>query len=273
MSNSRTSVSYDDDPKLHTSLQFPDWVRGIATMGEQLYVVVEGSNEVKIFNSSTLAPQSSFPVTGLSSPCDLTANENLLFVGGRDKIFSVELRDKSVTTWSIGSMWTSLSINKLGNVIVVSSGTKKLYEYTSVGDLLREISLSDDFIHPFRAIQMENDQFLLCQANGTLHRVCLIDNRGNLIKSFGSTQGSGNANLSYPYRLVVDRNGFILVADQSNNRVVLLNKQLEYVKDIIPYSTKLNRIFTLFLDENNGRLYLSDFDNKKLVIFDLGRRI
>ena len=51
--------------------------------------------------------------------------------------------------------------------------------------------------------------------------------------------------LYYPYRLVVDRNGFILVADFWNNRVVLLNKQLEYVKDIIPASTKLN-IFTLF---------------------------
>ena len=124
-----------------------------------------------------------------------------------------------------------------GNVIVVSYGAKKIYEYTSVGALIREIGLSDNFIHPCRAMQVENDRFLLCQADGTLHRVCLIDNQGNLIKSFGSTPGSGNANLTSPYRLVVDRNGFILVADHSNSRVVLLNKQLEYVKDIIQFNS------------------------------------
>ena len=105
-----------------------------------------------------------------------------------------------------------------------------------------------------------------------MHRVCLFDNRGNLIKSFGSTNGAGKAKLSRPYRLIVDRNGFILVADYMNNRVVLLNKQLEYVKDIIPSSMKLNHIFTLFLDEDNGRLYVSDYLNKKLATFDLDAR-
>ena len=248
-------------------------MNGIATLSDQLYVVINGLSELKVFDSSTLAPQPSIPVAGLSDPCDLVANDNLLFVGDPNTIFRVELRDKSVTIWSVGSLWTSLSINKLGNVIVVNRGAMKLYEYTPVGVLVREIGLNNNFIYPFRAMQVENDQFLLCQAAGTLHRVCLIDNRGNLIKSFGSTKGSGNANLSNPYRIVVDRNGFILVADYTNKRVVLLNKQLEYVKDIIPASTKLDGIFTLYLDEKNGRLYLSDNNNKKLVIFDLGRRI
>ena len=112
---------------------------------------------------------------------------------------------------------------------------------------------------------MDGDQFLVCQAGGNdLHRVCLIDNQGNLIKSFGSTDGSGSANLTNPYRLVVDRNGFILVADCPNHRVVLLNKQLEYVKDIIPASMNMSGIFVLFLDEDNGRLYLSDYNNSIL---------
>ena len=148
------------------------------------------------------------------------------------------------------------------------------YEYTSSGELRREIALKGGVVNPYRAVHMDGDQFLVCQAGwNNLQRVCLIDNGGNLIKSFGSTKGSGNANLSGPYRLVVDRNGFILVADYSNNRVVLLNKQLEYVKDIIPTSMKLNKIFTLFLDEDDGRLYVSDTCNKKLAIVALETRV
>ena len=91
---------------------------------------------------------------------------------------------------------------------------------------------------------MDRDQFLVCQAGGNdLHRVCLIDNRGNLIKSFGSIEESGNANLSDPYRLVVDRNGFILVADYSNNRVVLLNKPIGIRKR---YHSSLDEVVWFF---------------------------
>ena len=55
--------------------------------------------------------------------------------------------------------------------------------------------------------------------------------------------------------------------------MVLLNKQLEYVKDIIPTSMKMSYIFTLVLDEDSGRLYVSDYYKKKLAIFDLKTRV
>ena len=253
-------------------------MRGIAVMKERVYVIVNQSNEVQVFNSSTYAPEPSISVLGLSNPYDIAGSENVLHIGSRDgKVFRIELRDKSITSWSVGSGGgsVSLSVNKHGHVTATNHMTNKLYEYTSTGELRREIALRDGVVNPWRAVHMDGDQFLVCQAGGNnKHRVCLIDNRGNLIKSFGSIQGSGNANLSYPYRLVVDRNDFILVADHLNSRVVLLNKQLEYVKDIIPTSMNMSNIFTLFLDEDNGRLYLSDINyNDNLAIFDLDARV
>ena len=272
----RKSVSYVTDAKLRTSIQCSNSVRGVSVLNEQVYVIVKQSNEVQVFNSSTYAPEPSIPVIELSDPCDIAGSENVLHIGSSDgKVYRIELRDKSITCWSVGSSKgsVSLSVNKHRHVIATNHTSNKLYEYTSTGELRREIALKSDMVNPWRAVHMDGDQFLVCQAGGNdLHRVCLFDNRGNLIKSFGSTKRFGNANLSYPYRLVVDRNGFILVADHSNNRVVLLNKQLEYVKDIIPKSMKLNRIFTLFLDEDNGRLYVSDYHNKKLAIFYLDAR-
>ena len=262
MSNFRKSVSYDQDPILHTSIPLSWIVRGIAASGDLLYVVLDGSNEVQVFSSTTLALQSSIPVTGLTHPVDIAANENSLFVGSKGRIYRVELSDKSITSWPVCcNSWTRISINKLGHVIVVIRKENKLNEYTPVGGLLREIGLSHDFDHPYRAIQMKNDQFLVCQAGGILHRVCLIDNKGNLIKSFGSTEGSGNANLTNPYDFTVDRNGVILIADYDNSRVVLLNKQLEYVKDLIPACRQLGKMERLFVDENYGRLYVSSYNN------------
>ena len=264
--------------KLRSSIQCSNYVHGIVAMNEQVYVIVSKLNKVQVFNSSTLAPEPSIPVPGLSAPYDLAGHRNVLHIGSCDgKVYRIELRDKSITSWSVGSYkgLISLSVNKYGHVIATNHTSNNLYEYTSTGELRREIALKDGVVNPWRAAQIDGDQFLVCEDGGGkgFHRVCLTDNRGNLIKSFGSTDGSENANLSNPRRLVVDRNGFILVADHWNKRVVLLNKQLEYVKDIIPTSMKMVNIFTLFLDEDNGRLYVSDYNTMKLAIFDLDTRV
>ena len=275
------SVSYKAVPKLRTSIQCSNLVRGIAVLNERVYVAVYKSNKVQVFNSSTHALEPNIPVPGLSDPFDIAGSGNVLHIGSTNgKIYRIELRDKSITSWSVGSSGgrISLFVNKHEHVIATNHTSNSLYEYTSTGELRREIALKGDSGYLYRAVHMDGDQFLVCQVGGgsifiEFHRVCLVDNRGYLIKSFGSTNGFGNENLSNPYRLVVDRNGFILVADYSNSRVVLLNKQLEYVKDIIPASMKMSRIFTLFLDEDNGRLYVSDYNNKKLAIFDFDARV
>ena len=38
--------------------------------------------------------------------------------------------------------------------------------------------------------------------------------------------------MSWPTYLAIDRNGFILVADRDNNRIVQLNSLLEYISEI-----------------------------------------
>ena len=250
MSTSGKSVSYETDPKLRNSIQCSNCVQGIVALNEQVYVIVSNSNEVQVFNSSTLAPEPGIPVLGLSDPSDIAGYETVLYIGSGDgKVHRVDLRDNSITRWSVGngSGYVSVYVNRRGSVIATNHTSNKLYEYTSTGELRREIAIKGGSVYPRRAVHMDGDQFLVCQAGeNNLHRICLFDNQGNLIKSFGSTHGSGKKKLWNPFRLFVDSNGFILAADFSNNRVVLLNKQLEYVKDIIPTSMKMSNIFTLF---------------------------
>ena len=251
-------------------------------LNEQVFVIVSNSNGVQVFNTRTLVPEPIIPVFGLSDPTDIAGKENFLYIGSsKGKVFRIDIRDKSITSWSVrgGKGRVSLSVNQQGHVIATKMSFKiasnNIYEYTSTGELRREIALKGDVVDPYRAVHIDGDQFLVChvERGADMHRVCLIDNQGNLIKSFGSTHGSGNANLWRPCRLVVDRNGFILVADSWNNRLVVLNKQMEYVQDIIPTSIKLYHIDTLFLDEDNSRLFLSDNCNSNLAVFDFEARI
>ena len=182
MSTSRKSVSYDTVPTLRTSIQCSGWVRGMSVLNEHVYVVVYKSNElneVQVLNSSTLAPEPSIPVLGLSDSSDIAGNENVLYIGSRDgNVYRIELRAKSITSWSVGSGGgcISLSVNKHGQVIAVNEASNNLYEYTSTGELRREIALKGDVVNPYRIVHLDGDQFLVCQAGANkLHRPSLFD--------------------------------------------------------------------------------------------------
>ena len=254
-----------------TSIQFQREVRGVAVVGKELFVAVGGSSEIKVHNTDTYSPQTSIKVPGLSLPWDMVADDTYLFVSEvfQNNIHRIKLPGKRpISGWEAAGNRNGLSITKQGSVLVTCHSLNKLLEYSTDGIMRREIVLQSDIGNPYRVIQLDNDQFLI-DHHGSMHRVCLIDNRGQLIKSFGETTGTKGGTLSSPRQLVVDRYGFILVADQGNNRVVLLDSNLEFVKDLILASAGINKIFALHLVEQNGKLYVSDNINYKLAVFQL----
>ena len=210
----------------------------------------------------------------------MAATNEMLYVSDIwGRIFCIRLRGKQFIDWPvIACCPISLSVNNKGNVIASISARNELAEYTPDGVLQRTIALQGDVINPGRAIQIETtswgnygDQFLVCHTDGeNLHRICLINYQGQFLRSYGGSPGSGDANLNFPYRFVVDRNGFILVADHLNSRMVLLDKQLNYVKELIPQSDDFNGYcFTACLDEDKGRLYSADYSNNRIAVYDL----
>ena len=155
------------------------------------------SKEVHVFNSSTCAPEPSIPVLGLSDSMRHCWTWKCSSYWKYVMVKYIELncatsQITSLVSWPVRRMaafhflWTNMDTWLLPTI-----WSNKLYEYTLTGELRREIALQDGVVNPWRAVHMDGDQFLVCQAGGgnNKHRICLIDNRGNLIKSFGSTSG------------------------------------------------------------------------------------
>ena len=264
--------SYEKSPSLITSIQFSACVRGVAVVGKELFVAVYNSPEIKVHNTDTYSLQTnvSIKVPGLSDPWDMAADDTSLFVSeySNNNIHRIKLPgEKTITCWQAAGDQNGLSITKQGSVIVACHSLNKLFEYSTDGTEKREIVLQSDIVKPYRAIQLDNDQFLI--SHDFMHRVCLIDTTGKLIKSFGGTTGTKGGQLQYPRQMVVDQNGFILVADYGNNRVVLLDSNLEFAKDLIPASAGMKTIFAVCLEKQYDRLYVSDYCNNKLAVFQL----
>ena len=197
---------------------------------------------------------------------------NILFVAEQTSgmIHRVPLNSSDpMNSWSVGtSSQITLSTSKSGSILVACYSPAKLMEYTTTGQLVREIPLQQDITYPLHAIQMDNDRFLVSHI-GSLHRVCLIDNKGRLIKNYGGAPGSGPGQLNSPRHLVADVNGCCLVADQGDQRIVLLNDELQFVKDLIPQSSGMTYPFRLCLDRSRKKLFVAEYNTRRVVVFDI----
>ena len=147
------------------------------------------------------------------------------------------------------------------NVIVTCDEVRKLKEYTTHGDLVREILLQEDLVHPRHAVQLTSGQFVVSHGGPSdlLHRVCLVDADGRVTKYFGGQPGSAARKMHGPARLAVDQDGSILVVDHNNSRVLLLSASLDDVRELVPRRdvTKRWRPLRQCLDEQHGVLYVA----------------
>jgi hypothetical protein len=65
--------------------------------------------------------------------------------------------------------------------------------------------------------------------NSTVHK---FDKDGNIVKEIGTKRGSGPGEFSTPHGIAVDNRGIVYVADRSNNRIQVLDNNLNYVREI-----------------------------------------
>ena len=153
--------------------------------------------EIHVFDCDTLEPLRVIPVPALKNLWDITFSENILFVatyapGVIHRIPLQSSQSVNGNSWSVGVTQSTLSsvYVEMGNILVSCYRLNKLMEYKTTCQLVREIPLQQDITNPTHAVQLDNDRFLVCHV-GNLHRVCLVDNKGQLIKSYGRAPRSG----------------------------------------------------------------------------------
>ena len=198
---------------------------------------------------------------------------NLYVSECKDKlIHRIQLSDETSAHWSFNGICLRMSMNKKGNVVVSCWNMNKIIEYTPTGSCVREIEVNaiDKTIRGlYHAIQLDDDQFLICHTSTKHDRVCIIDSNGRMQKSYGGGEGSGTGQMNLPCYLAIDRNGSILIADYNNNRIIQLNASLEFIREFIPGSVGLKNPRRMHLHENTRRLYIAERDERNIAIFDL----
>lgn len=253
------------------------WIRGMTILGKELFLLhgdssaieVYDSDEYRLIRTMTIAHKDS---ANLCYMYIASCNQNNCIYIVRDNhqythkaILKVNPSGKLIKEWSTCGDNGRLSVAYDANVILAVLEMNKLNEYTPDGRLIRELQLSTDagIVHPWHAIKLPNNQYLVSHGSrhhkDPLHRVCIVDDEGNIRLSFGGKKGSTKRNMDGPMQLTVDGNGYIIVNDTKNARVLLLSPNLDYVQELVSKETgHLRNSRCICLDEKSGRLLVAD---------------
>ena len=195
------------------------------------------------------------------------------------EILRVDPTGSVIRKWSTGKSYGfGLSVTYDSSVLLTVYNENKLIEYSPDGQLIREINLASvaGIRDAYHAIKLMNGNFVVSHGDtrDDLHRVCIVDAEGKLKKSFGGKCGSTIGRMNRPFYLSVDGYGSVMVADEHNSRVLLLDSELNFKREIL--SKKENQGLSvprrILLAESNNycRLFVADNEanNQRILVFD-----
>jgi len=240
-------------------------VPGIASLGSQLFLLKERLPIVEVFNTANFSRVSEIQVPDLKIGYGMVASEffNCLYINdAHGFIHMVNLTDRYVKKWSVGSSSSGISITRNHNLLVTLPEHGKLEEYTTDGRLVKSIQLNESIIIPRHAIKLTNGNFVVCHGSGPgieMIRVVTVDVSGRIINSYGGAHGTGYGRIDGPGDLAVDEFDNVLLADYGKSRLHLLASDMTHLGDVILLDQQLFGPFRLYFDDVSKLLYVVEF--------------
>jgi len=254
-------------------------VFGVASLANEVYVLrCKERDQVEVYDTVIYRLQRCLTVLNACGFTDMTACEHCHCVYIADHIAECIHRlgaQDAATQWPVNDEPASISVNAAHNLLVTCYVVRKIKEFSSDGNLLRELILPDNVINPWQAIRTLSGQYIACHgARGdAVHRVCKMSADGReIVQSHGGKPGSAIGQYNVSIHLAVDDYEFVFVADLNNRRVTLLSQSFGYIREVVCRDDLKWKPRRLCLGIHRRRLYVADsdvFTAGRVVVFDV----
>jgi DNA-binding beta-propeller fold protein YncE len=258
-------------------------VNGVTSLGREVFLVSCESQHINVYDATTLEFVRELLVPDLASKQlqptgQLTRNtkclrcvigcsfHKCLYVSDEhgNRIHRVHVTDTANhSSWPTGVRPHGMSRNANHNVLVACKGDNTIIEYKTDGAEVRKIQLSSDITKPIHVIQLPSSQYGVVH-HGGLHRYCVVDSAGEVVKSFGREAGCGDGQLNHPYGLEVNKRGYVFVASRKSDKILIIDPEVTAKASVLKGT--YNDPYCLHLNEAQNRLYIGQLDGCLLVL-------
>jgi len=202
---------------------------------------------------------------------DLTSSElhNSLYVADNAKkmIRAVPLEGPQ-RDWVVPDCPCGVSVTRDDTLLVTCADIRQLLELSlHDGDCFRRTPLSPGIERPWHAVKLISGHYVVSHSTGRglpgQHRACVVDSDGSILFHYGAQPGSGMGQLNWPCHLSHNTDELVFVADSSNNRIVLLTRDMQFMRH---YVGSLSHPRRLHLERETRRLYISELRGRVVVV-------
>jgi len=250
--------------KLVQTLPKGEPVDGVTSLSGEVYVLREKErDQVEVYDVVSYRLQRCLTLPNAREFNDMTSCEHnrCMYIGDHIHFCIHRLGAQGAATrWPVNDTPVGLSTNAAHNLLVACRNVHKIKEFSSHGDLIRELTLPVGVINPWHSIQTRSGQFIVShgRVSDAVHRVCKVSEDGRQVVQFhGRQKGSSIGQYNVPTHLAVDDNEFAFVADVGNRRVTLLSPTLGYIREVVCRDHLKWLPLTLCLDTQRRRLYVA----------------
>jgi len=251
-------------------------VRGVTTLNDKIFVVYDELPFIVVYMSQK--PYSRLPnisINGLKNPSNIAAGSRCLYVSdtGSVAVWRVKAADSKVDQWLSGLIAWSLSVTSEEKLVLLvwvdlqgsieernATWHGEIHVYSAGAVKETVIKLSRDITVPLHVVMTTRKTFIVNYGLPwhEMNRMCEVDMTGRMLKAFGSAPGRDVGQLYSPSYISLDDEERIIVADSSNDRVLLLNRQLMLQRVLVKWRPQsfddVQGPLKLHYDRHSGRL-------------------
>jgi len=245
-------------------------VAGIATLGDEMFVLRWGYPHIQVYkpNTNDLNVQRNISVgAGTNTFRGLAACEfnHCLYVSEQNSqaIHKVSpVTNSKVKQWSVNGQPFGVSVNRDHNLLVACYNTHKVQEYTTDGVVVREINLQPDITYPTHVVQLRSHEFGITH-HGSVNHYSVVGSDGKIVKSTGS------GHMSSPHGFAVSKGGSkVFVADYGNNRMLLLKSESLSVEQLpAAFTTSFSNPYCIHFDASSAVMYVGEWSGCRIMCF------
>ena len=241
-------------------------IRGVAQDFGFLYIALQDSPYITVYDSKTFAKHDSVFLDGLQNPWDMIVVVGSIYVSEQRKstIMHTYAGESTIYKWDVVGPSATLSATPEGNILASFTSPRdkrRLVEYTQRGGVVREICLDRQGISPSHAVKLRSGKFVVCDGTDKQHRVALLNQDGEIIRT---TRPYGKQNK--PRCLVRDHLDRILVADPNSNVFIIFNCELKEVTSFVLPGLDSNKLVRICWDEERGILYALEEKHRNVLM-------
>lgn len=215
----------------------PVW--GITTVGAELFLADNQSSTVSVYDVNTFRFRRTINIPDLVLPVDMTSSRraNCLFIadGKGSAIFRIDLETDDVTRWPTADRPHGLSIDRSGQQLLVTCPESGVVWEISTADgaQRRKFQLSTQAFpktwHSVKNPEFDSDSYFVAHGGAdspTKNRVCKLDYKTQRVEACLERFFD---RLSSPIRLQTVGDKHLLVADENNQRLLMMTFELDVV--------------------------------------------